>query len=331
LITTIVSLVFSMQPAFGQERPVIFPTQLDFNASRAPKKCNDVATFRSILGAWMDAAQLRDDAERRLLVRIVGSSTGGKQATVSLIDAQGFTTGKWHEDFLAQDECHYTLWRTAREAAKILGAFKPPPPKEAVACPACAACPSCPPARPCPTCPPLRLSPPTITLSSPPYRSFIAIGTFVASGIYSELDVGPYAILGFVPSRRLPDLHVEFEGSWTSQSSPFSITSESIRLHSIPLAGSFCWVRGIVRFCGGLATTILLSNQSSDNDPLHVMFGPNFRVGTELFTRGPFAIRADVFGRLAFAQRKFGATTMTLDDPTRFAAGLAVTGAWAFP
>jgi len=127
-------------------------------------------------------------------------------------------------------------------------------------------------------------------------------------------------MLGFVPSRRLPDLHVEFEGSWTSQSSRSSMTSESIRLHSVPLVGSFCWVRGIVRFCGGLASTIFSSNQSSNNDPLHLMFGANFRVGTELFTRGPFAIRADVFGRFAFAQRKFGNATMALDDPTPFAA-----------
>jgi hypothetical protein len=136
-------------------------------------------------------------------------------------------------------------------------------------------------------------------------------------------------MLGFVPSRRLPDLHVEIEGSWTSQSSPPSPTSESIRLQSIPLVGSFCWVRGIVRFCGGLATTLLYSNQSPHNDELHLMFGGNFRVGTELFVHGPFSIRADVFGRIAFAERRFG-NPVAFDGATPFAAGLAVMGVWSF-
>jgi hypothetical protein len=162
-----------------------------------------------------------------------------------------------------------------------------------------------------------------------PYRSYIGIGAVVSSGISSELGFGPYMMLGFVPSRRLSQLHIEFEGSWTSQSSPSSTTSESIRLHSIPLVGSFCWVRGIVRFCGGLATTIFFSNQSSINNELHVMFGGNFRVGTELFVRGPFSIRADVFGRIAFAQRWF-ANGVAFDGATPFAAGLAVLGAWSF-
>jgi hypothetical protein len=103
-----------------------------------------------------------------------------------------------------------------------------------------------------------------------------------------------------------------------------------VRAHSFPLVGSLCLVRGIVRFCGGLATTIFFSNQSLPNDELHLMFGGNFRVGTELLTHGPLSIRADVFARFAFAERRFGKATMTIDDPTPIAAGLAVIAAWSF-
>jgi hypothetical protein len=89
-------------------------------------------------------------------------------------------------------------------------------------------------------------------------------------------------------------------------------------------------LNGIVRFCGGFATTILFSNQSSPNDPLKLMFGGNIRVGTELFNRGPFSIRADVFGRLTFAERSFGPATIAFGETTQFTAGLALLGAWSF-
>jgi len=158
----------------------------------------------------------------------------------------------------------------------------------------------------------------------------MGIGALVSSGIHSELGFGPYLLLGFVPWRGLSHVHVEFEGTWTSQSSPSFTTSESMRLHSIPLVGSLCLVRGIVRFCGGLATTIFFSNESAANDELHLVLGGNFRVGTEFHIHGPFSIRADVFGSVAFAQRRFGKATMALDEPTPFAAGLAVTAAWSF-
>ena len=42
------------------------------------------------------------------------------------------------------------------------------------------------------------------------------------------------------------------------------------------------------------------------------------------YSRRQRGTRADVFGRFPFAQRKFGNATMALDDPTPFAAGLAV-------
>jgi len=44
----------------------------------------------------------------------------------------------------------------------------------------------------------------------------------------------------------------------------------------------------------------------------------------QAYSRRQVGIRADVFGRFAFAQRKFGNATMALDDPNPFAAGLAV-------
>ncbi|HRI65258.1 MAG TPA: hypothetical protein PK156_13510 [Polyangium sp.] len=267
---------------------------------------------------------LRDDAERRLDVRIRWTSTGGKRADVSLVDARGVTLAERHTPYANATECHKVLWAVARDAAKILGAFEPPPPKEPVTCPAPQPCVSCPPARPCATFPPLRLTTPAPTLSPAPYRSFIGIGGFVGSGIFSKLGGGPYILLGYAPSRRLSQLHVEFEGSWTSQ------TSQSIREHSIPLVGSLCWVQGIVRFCGGFSTSVFFSNQPPENDELRLMLGGNFRVGTELLSHGPFSIRADVFGRLAFAQRRFGKATVALDEPTPFAAGVAVIGVWAF-
>ncbi|MBK9266463.1 MAG: hypothetical protein IPM54_42580 [Polyangiaceae bacterium] len=323
LAMAVLSLAFSAQPAFAHEPPVILPTRLDFDASRAPKKCNNDDAFRSILGAWVPPTVLDDDAERRLVVRIRWTATGGKRAELSLVDAQGAVVAERHTEHPATDECYFVLYGAAQDAAELLGAFEPPPPKQPVTCPACAPCPSCPPARPCPTCPPPAPPVPTITHAPTLYRSSIGIGAFVGSGIHSGLGGGPYLLLSYAPWRQWSHVHVEFEGSWTSQ------TLESIRTHAIPLVGSLCLVRGVVRFCGGLATTAFYSNQSPNHDDLHLMFGGNFRVGTQLFVRGPFSIRADVLARIAFADKRFGKATMAIDDPRTFAAGLAVMGAWS--
>ncbi len=299
---------------------MIAPTRLDFDASRAPKKCNDFESFDSTVSAWVPGTVWRDDAERRLVVRIRWSSTGGKRADVELVNAEGITLAERHQDFPASMECHKVLWLAAFDAAQLVGAFEPPPPKEPVTCPAPPPCPSCPPTHSCP-----RYAPPMLPTPTPaPHRSFIGIGAFVGSGIHSRLGFGPHLLLGFIPSSRLPALHVEFEAAWTSQA------SESIRMHSIPLVGSLCLVQGILRFCGGLATVMVYSNPTVANETLNILFSGNFRVGTEFPVRGPFSIRADVFGRLAFAQRRFGKTPVALDEPTPFAAGLAVMGAWAF-
>lgn len=329
LAPTALSLAFSAQPAFAHDPPVIAPTQLDFDAAHAPKNCNDPDRFGTILNAWVPDTVFRTDAERRLVVRIRWSATGGKRTDASLVDAQGVVLAERHKSYSVKTECDKVLWETAHDAAEILGAFEPPPPKEPVVCPIPSApLPSepvpDPPALPCPTCPPLKLPTPTITLSPAPYLSSIGLGAFVGTGIFSELNGGPIALLDVALSPRLPYLHVEFESSWTSQSSP----SSAMRLHSIPLVSSLCWLRGNVRFCGGLATTIFYANQSPAHDELRLMLGPNFRMGTELFVHDRFSIHADIFGRYALAQRRFGTATVAPDEPTPFAGGLAVLGVW---
>lgn len=216
LVAALLSTVFSMPPAFGHDPPVIAPTQLDFDASHAPQNCNDVDTFSSSLEVWVPRTTWRDDADHRLIVRIQWSS-GHKEADVSLVDTQGVTLGKWHEAYAAETECHYVLWIAARHAAELLGAFEPPPPKEPptppTPCPTFTAVTPCPTARPCLSCPPLRRFVPTERALPMPYRFTFGIGAFVGSGIYSKLNGGPYILFGFIPSRRLPELAVEFEGS----------------------------------------------------------------------------------------------------------------------
>lgn len=322
--TALLSVVFSAQPAFGADGREMVPARLDFDATRAPTNCNDLISFRGILGAWVPDKVLRPDAERRLIVRIRWTSAGGKRADVSLVDAQGVTLAERHTSYAAKTECHKVLWTVAHDAAEILGAFDPPPPKDPITCPACPLCAFVPPARPCPTCPVLLPPAPIITLTPTLYRSSIGFGGVVAAGIYSKLSFGSNLMLGFVPSRHLPDMHIEFEGGWTSQS------SQSIRLQSIPLVQSLCLVRGNVRFCGGMATTFLYSNQTAYNDDLRLMFGGNFRVGTELLVRGPLSIRVDVFGRFVLSERRFGQAMMALEDPAPITAGLAIMGAWSF-
>lgn len=323
---TMVSVGILAEPAFAHEAPIILPTRLDFDASHAPKKCNDPDGFRSLLGAWVPADALRDDAERRLIVRIQSSLSGGERADVSLLDGEGGVLAERHTPHAARVECHKVLWSVARDAATMLGAFEPPLPKTREAGPVCPPPTlqepvSCPPAYRCPICSPPS---PTPTLLPIPYRSFIGLGGFVASGVFTKLGAGPNLLFGFVPWRQMPSMHLELETSWTSQ------TVQSMRVHAIPFVGSLCWVRGIVRFCGGLSTTIFLTNQSAANDALHILLGGNIRVGTELFSYGAFSIRADVFGRMNPASRELGKALGVVDKPTPFAGGGAILGLWSF-
>lgn len=219
-VTSILSVMCRVQPALAHDPPAIQPTQLDFDASSAPKKCRDDVSFRLILDAWVPPKLLREDAERRLVVRIQSSSTGGKRADVSLIDGEGVVVAERHTSYTAKMECHKVLWETAYDAARVLGAFEPPPPKEPIRCPICPLTISCPTCPVCPTCRQLRVPAPIMPLSPAPVRFFAGLGGFVSSGIFSELRAGPVVLLGLVPFRRLPQVHLEWETSWTTQ--PFN-------------------------------------------------------------------------------------------------------------
>ncbi len=223
-----------------------------------------------------------------------------------------------NKSYAAATECHKVLYDAAYHAAQMLGGFEPPRPKEPMTCPPVPPPPMCPAS---PPAAPLRAQAIMIPRRPTPSHFSVGFGAVVGSGIVSKLGAGPLILLGFVPSQRLPQLHVEFEGSWTSQ------MVESTRLHSIPLVTSLCWVPGIVRFCGGLSTTILFSNQLPNHESR--VFGPNFRVGTELCNHRRFSLRADVFGRIALTQETFGRTIAMVDDASQFTGGVAVLGVWA--
>ncbi len=264
---------------------------------------------------------LDEDAEQRLVVHIHGSANKAKSVDVSVVDAQGTLLAERHDPYAPTTECHKVLYDTAYGAAEMLGAFKPPPPQEPVTCP------TCPPNPPPPICPP---SPPAAPLRAQaimiprrptPAHFSVGFGAVVGSGIVSKLSAGPLVLVDVIPASRLSSLHIEIEFAYTSQA------VDSTRWHSIPLVGSLCWAPGIVRFCGGFATTILFSNQSSNSELR--MFGPNLRVGTELFNHGPISLRADVFGRIALIQQTFGQTIRGLDEASPFMGGVSVLGAWA--
>lgn len=207
----------------------------------------------------------------------------------------------------------------------MLGAFEPPPPKQPVVVPKSLPLPPKE-AAPCPSAhPPATNSPPTpLALLPTPYRSFIGLGGFAGPGIFLQVVGGPVLLLGFIPSHRLSQMHIELAGSWALH------TSHTAQVHSIPLDGSLCWVPGVVRFCSGVSTTIFSSNQSAKQDESIFLFGANLRVGTELFHRGPFAIRADIFGRVTFAPPHFGQALGVIDEPDAIAGGVAVIGMRAF-
>lgn len=329
-VVSLLSVMFSARPALGHDAPIIVPAQLDFDASPAPKDCNDEMIFRTILETWLPKANLREDPDRHLVVRLLRSSSGGIRTDVVLADAQGTTVSEWHDDFAAKTDCHKVLWTAALHSAELLGAFDPPPPpppppaKEPVICPACPVCVACPSPLPVPR---QSISTPASsirTMPATPPHSYVGLGGFVGTGIYSGLSAGPYLLLGFGISDSWPNLRVEFEGSWTKQEMP----GEMVQAQSIPLVGSLCLVRGIVRFCGGLATTVFSLNQSSRNNELQFQFAPNFRVGTEWYARGAFSLRGDVFMRFAIAERTIGNGEVVRHDAGPVVGGLAILGVW---
>ncbi len=316
-VTAFLDLACFAQSAWAHDPPAIAPTRLEFDASQAPPACNDRKSFNTILWQWVPRSTWRDDAVQRLVVRIQGTANGPKSVDVSVVDSRGSVQPDRHNEYPAATECHKVLYDTAYDAAQMLGAFEPRPPQEPMTCPACAPCSSCQPAPPVverAVAPRLAPSP---ALPRMPPRFSLGLGAFVGSGIVAKISPGALVLLDIVPSSRLSPLHIEFEVLYTSQ------RVESVQLRSLPLVTSLCWVLGRVRFCGGLATTILSSSKLPNSEVR--IFGPNLRVGTELFNGGPFSIRADIFGRFALTQRTFGTTIDIVAGAPPISGGVAIT------
>jgi len=299
-----------VQPAFALNAPTIAPTQLDFDASQAPKTCNDRTEFSRLLSTWLPEATMVDDAERRLVVRIRRSPTGAKLADLTLVDAADATNRDHHERFSAKVECYRVLYETAYAAAKLLGAFNKPPPPEPLVCPACPACSSCP---ACPTCPALPLQSPRFVLSahSMPRVSFGA-GVFVGMTNRPQAHPGPYVSLSVVPFSGVPDFRFEFDGAWAPRQA----------LQTVPMFVSLCHAHHGLRLCGGLATMFLSAENMKDARDFTL--SASLRMGTEFRIAGPFSIRSDIFALLPLTQQ------ITLDSPNPFAAGAVAIGVWSF-
>jgi hypothetical protein len=314
------SLAFWAQPAFADESPLMVPTRLDFDASHAPKNCNDESGFRSILHAWVNEELLRDDAERRLIVCIQRSSTGGKQADVSLVNAQGVTLAELHTPYATTTECYKVLWAVARDAAKMMGAFDKPPPPEPLVCPAPPTPPG--PAEPAlcpagPAGPAPALSRPRMTLPAPfARRAFFGAGVFLGMTIKSEAAMGPAISLGFVPFSRWSGFQIEFDGAYTSRN-----TQQGFRVDTVPLFASFCYAQRGVRLCGGMISTLFSTEHPKDARDFTL--SASLRIGTQFAIAGLFSIRADCFALLPLNQR------MAFDTPNAFTAGAVAMGVWS--
>ncbi|MBK9265389.1 MAG: hypothetical protein IPM54_37090 [Polyangiaceae bacterium] len=115
--------VLPARTAFAHDAPAIAPARLEFDASQAPKLCNDRATFRTLLDNWVAVNVWSPDADRRLVVRIRRAPTGEKLGEVALVDAAGATIAEHHERYGAREECYKVLYESASAAAKLLGAF----------------------------------------------------------------------------------------------------------------------------------------------------------------------------------------------------------------
>ena len=314
-------LVALERPAFAHDAPAITPTRLDFDASQAPKRCNDPATFDALLGNWVlkDALGAGD---RVLRVRIRRAPTGGKLTDVTLVDAAGATLAEHHERFSVNSECHQVLYESARAAARLLGAFEPPrPPEPCPVCPACPACPSCPPP---PVAEPARC-PPCPTLKTPPIvrRAYFGAGVFLGVGLTHVPRFGPKVSLGFVPIASAPRVRVEIDGAWAPYA---STTSNTLRGTMVPLFGSLCVAPAALRLCGGPVTTFFLS----EHDAMHITLAASLRLGAEFEIAGPFSIRIDAFVLLPFWKRTFGHELGARDAEHSLAAGSSATGVWSF-
>lgn len=330
LFTTI--WVLQTEPAFSHDIPALPPTKLDFDANQGPKNCNDLDAFVRLLEAWVPPEVFQNDAERRLVVRVQRTRSGGKQADLTLVDSTGATLAEDHKTYSAQIECHSVLWAAARSAAKLLGAFEPPAPQLPVACPVC------PPPIPPEPMRPQRIPGHAMARHRPkfavPHRptSIVGVGAFYATALLPEPTLGPRISLGFAPWIHSPNTRLEFDAAWTTQSMGFSLSNESVRLYAVPLIGSVCYAPQVVRLCSGLSTSIFYSTQNhtrGNNDPLRIALLASLRVGTEWAIHGPFSIRADVFALVRLDERVSGVPMNVLAALDPFIAGATLMGTWA--
>ena len=338
--TLVLGLVLPTRTASAQGAPAIVSTRLEFEATQVPKSCGDDVTFRGLLTHWVKPTVLSLDAERRLTVRIRRSQTGGKLADLKLVDTAGSTLAEEHKTFASKTECHKVLWEAAFAAARLLGASENPPPVEVPSCPACPSCPSC---AVCPVCPvptvqparvavPLQSQPvPRIMLAA--RRAFVGAGVFLGMGILPDAALGPHISLGFVPSPHSPRIQVELAGAWTMQNLRLTNAAGSMPVHAIPIFGSLCYSRYILRICSGLTTSFYQAKRRDlgpGQDELRMTLAGNLRMGTEFEIAAPFSIRLDASMQLRFWERTFGNELTRLDAQNPFGAGGVAMGVWSF-
>lgn len=336
-VMVFLGVVLPAQTTFAHDAAIIVPTRLDFDASQAPKNCNDDVTFRNLLAIWVDLRMLSLDAARRLIVRIRRSPAGGKLAELTLLDTSGSTLAEKQRTFASKTECHKVLYDTAYDAATLLGAFEKPPVPEPATCPAIPACSACPAPTRCPLPPSLPTSQHAPSLraraSYSSRRAFIGAGVFFGTGITSDVSIGPHVSLGFVPSRHLPRIQIEIDGAWTSQTLRQSNAPEPLRVQAVPLLGSLCYSRYIFRICSGMTTTFFQAERTDlapGNDSIRMRLAGHLRIGTEFAIAGPFSLRFDAYAQLRFGERTFGRELATLDKLSPFGAGAVAMGVWSF-
>lgn len=346
-----VAAVLLVHTTFAQNAAVHTPVQLVFDAASAPKNCNDQVEFGAILGRLFHGDMFSRDtsprdtsprdtlptgADRRLDVRIRRSPTGGKLVDVTLTDAAGTLLGEHHERYGVKIECHKILDDTADASAHLLGAFeKPPAPEPCPVCPLAspvtvrAPCPVC---VPCPTCPAPQRFPQIAQGVLISRRPSFGAGVFFGTGITAIGAVGQHFSVGFVPWIQFPRLHVEIDGAWAPQTLPTGKGLEVLHVNMIPVAGSLCYSRDVLRLCGGLAGTFFSADDSAPGgfgDEQHTKFATHVRMGTEFEITHSFSIRMDFFGLLRFAQYTTGNALTSLDELPPLAGGMAVMGVWS--
>ena len=328
------SVLFSRQ-ALAHEPPTIAPTRLEFDATQAPKICNDQILFRNLLTNWVPYSALSLDVERRLTVHIQRKPTGNKEWDVILSDTTGTIIHERHERYGAKTECYKVLYEAAYAAATLLGAFEKPPSSEP--CPICPPPPICPgPAR-CPEPPepaPKRRSETTsvpLRQTFPPLaarRAYFGAGVLFGTGITPQGAIGPCFALGFVPSRHSPWLQVEFAGAWTSQERP----DANAAMNVIPMFGSVCYSRYAFHLCSGMTTTFFSTKQATNNTSsaeFRVALAGHLRLGTEFDVAGPLSIRVDAFAQMRFAGQTFGLVSSSLDTQSPVDLGAMAMGVWS--